>query len=93
VNGVDLTFWNYCKADATHPILSQELGKALRAVHDTLDNLRSSLPMLPSFKTQLDEADELLRYPAAVPRLPTEDRVFLRSLHRTVVGAIGRQGL
>lgn len=89
VDGVDLTFWNYCKADAAHPILSQELGKALRAVHDTLDNLRSSLPMLPSFKMQLDEADELLRYPAAVPQLSTEDRVFLRSLHRTVVGAVG----
>ena len=85
VDGLDLTFWNYCEADATHPIHSQELGKALRAVHDTLDNLRGSLPTLPSFKMQLDEVDELLRSPTAVPQLPTEDRVFLRSLHRTVV--------
>jgi len=74
VDGVDLTFWNYCEADATHPIRTQELGQALR--------------MLPSFTMQLDEADELLRCPAAVPQLPGEDRFFLRTLHRTVVEAI-----
>jgi hypothetical protein len=43
VEGAELTFWKYCNSDEAHPILSEEAGKTLRAVHDALDNLRNSL--------------------------------------------------
>jgi len=58
-----------------------------------MDNLRDKLPALQSFKLQLEEADELLCRPACVPRLRTEDRLFLRSLYRSVVEALGDQTL
>ena len=91
--GVELTFWNYCQPDETRRIPHRKVGETLRAVHDTLDRLTERLPPLPSFKLQLDEADELLRDPAAVPKLPEDGRVFLRDLYRRLVEALGTQRL
>jgi hypothetical protein len=75
--------------DETRPILPEEVGKTLRVVHDTLDNLSGRLARLPSFRLQLHEADKLLRRPGSVPQLPEDGRVFLRSVYREVVEAIG----
>ena len=89
--GVELTFWNYYQPDETRTIPHRKVGETLRAVHDTLDRLADRLPTLPSFALQLEEADELLRDPAAVPQLPKDDRVFLRDLYRRVVDALGTE--
>jgi hypothetical protein len=89
--GVDLTFWNYCRPEDKRPVLPRDVGRTLRAVHDSLDDLKGCLPILPSFKLQLEEANELLCHPASTPQLPTGGRVFLCSLYRTVMEALGNR--
>jgi hypothetical protein len=92
VEGVDLTLWNYCEPE-TRTIQAAEFGTTLRAVHDAMDRLADQLPQLPSFKLQLEEADELLARPASLPQLAAEDRLFLRDLYRTIMETLGSPAL
>jgi hypothetical protein len=87
-DGVELTFWDYCAVDMSRAVKPDEVGRSLRVIHNTLVQLRPALPPLPHFSLQLDEADELLRLPTAVPRLPEQDRLFLCDLVFRIRNAI-----
>lgn len=89
--GAELTFWNYYPGNESRPVLSEEVGRTLRVIHDTLIELRASLPTLPQFTLQLEEADELLQLSTSVPQLPEDDRLFLRGLHRAIAEGISKR--
>src|SRR5262245_30495788 len=72
VNGVELTFWDFCPHDPDAEISALEAGRSLRVVHELLDELRPTLPVLPTFTLQIDEASSLLSVPANVPLLPED---------------------
>src|SRR5262249_52418655 len=74
MDGVELTFWEYCSHDIDAEISASEAGRALRVVHDSLNAVRAKLPSLPVFTLQIDEAAGLLRNPENVPLLPEDDR-------------------
>ena len=84
VNGVELTFWDFCPHDPDAEISASEAGRSLRLVHELLNDIRPRLPQLPTFTLQIHEADSLLRVPENVLLLPEKDRLFLCELHQTV---------
>jgi len=89
LDGVELTFWDFCSHDPDAEISASEAGRALRVVHDSLNDARTKLPALPVFTLQIDEAAGLLRVPENVPLLPEEDRLFLCRLDETIRADIG----
>jgi hypothetical protein len=93
LNGVELTFWEFCPHDPDADIPASEAGRSLRVVHELLNDIHSKLPPLPAFTLQIDEADSLLRVPENVPLLPEKDRLFLRELYRTISADIGMASL
>jgi len=93
MDGVELTFWDFCSHDPDAEISASEAGRSLRAVHDLLNEMRAKLPALPVFTLQIDEAASLLRTPENVPLLPEEDRLFLCGLYETVRTVIGSASL
>jgi hypothetical protein len=93
VNGVELTFWEFCPHDPDADIPAWEAGSSLRVVHELLNDIHSKLPPLPTFTLQIDEADSLLRVPANVPLLPEKDRLFLCELYRKISADIGTASL
>jgi len=93
VNGVELTFWEFCPHDPDADIPASEAGSSLRVVHELLNDIHSKLPPLPTFTLQIDEADSLLRVPENVPLLPEKDRLFLCELYRTISADIGMASL
>ncbi len=82
VNGVELTFWEFCSHNPEAEISASEAGRSLRVVHDFLNDMRTELPGLPPFTLQIDEAESLLNTPENVPLLPEEDRAFLSGLYQ-----------
>jgi hypothetical protein len=93
VNGVELTFWDFCPHDPDADISASEAGRSLRVVHELLNETRPKLPLLPTFTLQIDEADSLLRVPENVPLLPEKDRLFLCELHQIISADIGMASL
>jgi hypothetical protein len=93
VNGVELTLWDFCPHNPGAEISAWEAGRSLRVVHELLNDLRRKLPLLPTFRLQIDEADSLLDLPENVPLLPERDRLFLRALHREISADIGMASL
>jgi hypothetical protein len=89
MDGVELTFWDFCSHDPDAEISASEAGRSLRVVHDSLNDMRTKLLALPVFTLQIDEAAGLLRNPENVPLLPEEDRLFLCRLYETVRADIG----
>jgi hypothetical protein len=88
MDGVELTFWDFCSHDPDAEISASEAGRSLRVVHDSLNDMRTKLLALPVFTLQIDEAAGLLRIPENVPLLPEADRLFLCRLHEAVRGDI-----
>ena len=84
MDGVELTFWEFCSHDINAEISASEAGRALRVVHDSLNAIRTKLPALPVFTLQIEEAAGLLRNSENVPLLPEEDRLFLCRLYERV---------
>ncbi len=84
VNDVELSFWEFCPHDPHAEISVSEAGRALRVVHDSLNDIRANLPALPPFTLQIDEAASVLRTPEHVPLLPEADRLFLCRLYEKV---------
>jgi len=84
MDSVELTFWEFCPHNINDEISASEAGRALRAVHDSLNAIRTKLPALPVFTLQIDEAAGLLRNSENVPLLPEEDRLFLCRLYESV---------
>ena len=93
MDGVELTFWDFCSHDPAAEISASEAGRSLRVVHDLLNGMRTKLPALPVFTLQIDEAASLLRIRENVPLLPEEDRLFLCGLYETVRVDIGMASL
>jgi hypothetical protein len=93
IDGVELTFWDFCSHDPAAEISASEAGRSLRVVHDLLNDMRTKLLALPVFTLQIDEAASLLRIPENVPLLPEEDRLFLCSLYESVRVDIGMASL
>jgi hypothetical protein len=93
MDGVELTFWDFCSHDPEAEISASEAGRSLRVVHDSLNDMRTKLLALPIFTLQIDEAAGLLRIPENVPLLPEEDRLFLCRLYETVRSDIGTVSL
>jgi len=93
VNGVVLTFWDFCPHDPEADIPASEGGRSLRVVHELLNDIRPKLPPLPTFTLQVDEAASLLAVPENVPLLPEKDRLFLCELHQTIRAEIGMASL
>jgi len=93
MDGVELTFWDFCPHNPDAEISASEAGRSLRVVHETLNDMRTKLPRLPAFTLQIDEAAGLLRDPENVPLLPEEDRLFLCRLYETVRAKIGAVSL
>ena len=87
----ELTFWDYCPADTSRSVKGDEVGRSLRAIHNALLELGPSLPPLPHFTLQLDEADELLQRATPVPQLPDLDRLFLLNLSSRIKEAIRKR--
>jgi hypothetical protein len=84
MDGVELTFWEFCSHDINAEISASEASRALRVVHDSLNAIRTKLPALPVFTLQIEEAAGLLRHSENVPLLPEEDRLFLCRLYERV---------
>ena len=93
MDGVELTFWDFCAHDPAAKISASEAGKSLRVVHDTLNEMRTKLVPLPVFTLQMDEAAGLLRNPENVPLLPEEERQFLSRIYEAVRADIGTVSL
>jgi hypothetical protein len=93
INGIELTFWDFCAHDPDAEIPAWEAGRSLRIVHERLNDIGPKLPRLPAFTLQIDEAHSLLSDPEKVPLLPEKDRLFLRELHRTISSKIGMPSL
>lgn len=93
INGVELTFWDFCSHDPDAEISASEAGRSLRVVHELLNDISPKLPLLPTFTLQIDEAHSLLRAPGNVPLLPERDRLFLCELHQTISADIGMASL
>jgi hypothetical protein len=84
VNGVELTFWDFCPHDPHEEISATDAGRSLRVVHELLNDIRPNLLPLPPFTLQIDEADSLLGVPENVPLLLEKDRLFLYKLRQTI---------
>ena len=93
VNGVELTFWDFCPHDPDAEIPAREAGRSLRIVHELLKDPGRRLPPLPMFTLQIDEAVNLLGNPENVPLLEENDRLFLCELHRRISADIGLASL
>jgi hypothetical protein len=93
INGVELSFWDFCPHDPDAEISVSEAGRSLRVVHELLNAIRPKLPLLPTFALQIDKADSLLGVPENVPLLPEKDRLFLCELHQTISADIGMASL
>jgi hypothetical protein len=93
VNGVELTFWDFCPHNSDAEISAGEACSSLRVVHELLKDLRPKLPLLPTFTLQIYEAGSLLRVPEHVTLLPEKDRLFLCELHQTISSDIERASL
>jgi hypothetical protein len=93
MDGMELTFWDFCSHDPEAEISAAEAGRALRVVHDSLNDMRTKLPALPAFTLQIEEAAGLLRIRENVPLLPEEDRLFLCRLYETVRADFGNLSL
>jgi hypothetical protein len=93
IDGVELTFWDFVSHDPDAEISAFEAGRALRVIHDSLNDMQTKLPALPVFTLQIEEAAALLRVPENVPLLPDKDRLFLLRLHETVRADIGMASL
>jgi hypothetical protein len=93
LNGVELTFWEFCPHDPDAEISASEAGRSLRLVHELLNDIRPKLPQLPTFTLQIDEAASLLSVPENVPLLPEKDRLFLCKLHHKISADIGKVSL
>jgi hypothetical protein len=84
VDGLDLTFWDYCPHASAEPS-PEVLGRSLRSLHDALEAYAD--PLRPW--DQFNGVGRVLADQAALSALPPNDRAFLRQLYIELVSRIG----
>lgn len=78
VNGLVLTLWNYSVPESAPRVPGDELGQALRAVHEALADFPDPLPLLSE---KLTQAAALFADPAQTPKLTATDRQLAASVY------------
>ena len=90
INGVELTFWDFCSHDPDAEISLSEAGRSLRVVHELLNDIRPKIPLLPTFTLQIDEANSLLRVPKKFLCYPKKTDCFSANFIKRSVPILGR---
>ena len=79
-DGFAISLWEYVE-ELPERLSEHQIGVALRALHEALDDFGGSLPHLDE---RLDRAGDVIADPAAVPRLGAADREFLATTFQTL---------